>query len=209
MKKSFILFLLLFLTTSCSGLNCTSLESLLGTDKNLISFSYSIAEELVETAHPPIIPMNPKQPIIITSFVDNNNLKETSRFGRTLQEHISSRLVQLGYTVREIKLRKDIYIKPREGETALSRHLENIRNNFTAQALLVGTYSISGRIMYINAKLVRPKDSMIIASKDYRLCMDDNILAMFNLKRTSGKCEDCIQEPAQPLLNNVLYRPLF
>lgn len=205
MKKLSLLIGLLFLLSSCSTFNCTPLESWLGGQENLINFSHTIADDLLEFAMPPLIPMNPNQPVIITTFVSNDNLKETSQFGRLVQEHVASRLVQQGYTVKEIKLRKNLLIEPKSGETVLSRHLQNLTKEYAAQAFLSGTYSISGRTMYLNARLIRPSDSAIISSQDYKLCMDDNVLEMFGLMRTTGECTDCIEEPSQPLLNNVFY----
>ncbi len=204
-KTLFTCSCLLLLLSSCSGLNCTRFEKWLGAEENLIKLAHTMADDLVETAMPPLMPRNPEQPIVITTFVDNNNLKETSKFGRVLQEHISSRLVQLGYTVKELKLRKNLLIEAESGETILSRHLQNIDGEVSAQAFLAGTISHVGRTMYLNARMIRPMDSAIISSQDYKLCMDDAVLAMFGLQRTTGECSDCIEEPKQPFMNNVLY----
>lgn len=196
----FICFLLLFLA-SCSKLNCTRLEQYGGGEENLINLSYAMTDKLVQSAYPPLSPRNPYQPIIITTLVDNNDLQQTSTFGRIIQEHMASRLVQLGFTVKELKMRKNMVIEPKSGETFLSRHLDHINSSQSAQAVLVGTISHTNRTMYINTRLIHPKSSTIISSQDHKLCMDDTVLAMFNLKRNSGTCEDCIGEPSQPFLN--------
>ena len=100
-----LLFLLLLLCLSgCTYFNGTRLEGYLGADENLISLSYKISEDLEENAVPRLMPRHPDQPLLTTTFVDNNDLNQTSRFGRILQEHITSRFVQLGYTVKEIKI---------------------------------------------------------------------------------------------------------
>jgi len=189
--------------SSCSNLNCTRFERYLGAEQNLINFSHTIAEDLLSSAFPPLIPRNPNKPIITTTFVDNNDLTETSQFGRVIQEHLSSRVVQLGFTLQEIKLRRELLIEPQSGETILSRHLHNIQGARKAQAVVVGTISRQNRTMYISARLINPANSNIISSKDYKLCMDDSVLAMYGLQRTTGECEDCIDEPSQPILNNV------
>lgn len=202
---SYLLFsLLLLLGTGCSNFNGTRLDNLLGKDTDLISFSYQIAENLVDRSMPPLVPHHPDMPVLITTFVDNNDLTKTTRFGRLLQEHIASRMVQLGYTVREIKLTRTISIHPKSGETVLSRDLSKISGELRAQALLAGTISRSDRILYISARLITPENSNIIATYDHQLYMDDNLLALLGL-RHQDEIDNPISEPKQPLLNAIIW----
>lgn len=193
------------LLTGCSSFNCTRLEQQLGAEENLINLAAKITDHLTQDAFPPLMPRQPDMPILTTTFVDNNNLKETSRFGRILQEHIISRLVQLDYTAKELKLRDTLVMQEQSGETMLSRNLEeiNAKQSLTAQAILVGTYSYTDRVMYISARLINPKDRNIISSYDYRLCMDDNVLAMFGLKRQPTSSGDEIDQPGDSFLNSI------
>lgn len=209
-----VIFLRLILTitlplllTGCSSLNCTSLGRLLGADENLISLAAQITDDLTQKAFPPLIPGQPDLPILVTTFVNNDNLKETSRFGRILQEHVTSRLVQLNYTAREIKLRQTLLMQEQSGETMLSRNLRDLdaKQSLAAQAILVGTYSYTNRVMYISARLINPKDRNIISSYDYRLCMDDNVLAMFGLQRQPTSAGDEVDPPRKSLINTIFY----
>ena len=188
--------------TGCSSFNCTRLENLLGSDTNLIKFSYKIADNLVEEAFPPLVPRHPDMPILVTTLVDNNNLTQTSRFGRIVQQHIISRLVKLGFSVKEIKLANTLQINPGSGETILSRDLTLLTGSQQAQAILAGTISHNDSTMYISSRLINPVNSNIISTDDYQLCMDDNILAMFNLKRKND-VNATVEEPSQPLLNSI------
>ncbi len=201
-KSFFLLTIVLSFLTGCSSFNCTRLENLLGSDTNLISFSSTIAETLIQRAMPPLIPRHPDMPILVTTLVDNNNLSRTSRFGRILQEHISSRFVQLGFTVKEIKLTNTIQINQGSGETVLSRDLSLLKGAQQAQAIFAGTISHTDNIMYISTRLIDPVNSTIIATDDYRLCMDENILAMFGLQRQDG-VDDSVEEPSRPFLNSI------
>ncbi len=192
----------LFLS-SCSCFNCTPLEGYLGGKKDLISFSYEIADETIETAFPPLVPRHPEMAVLISTFVDNNDLEKTSRFGRILQEHIGSRFVQKGYTVREIKLAESLSIDIRSGETILSRDLSRLSTEHKAQAILVGTFSRVGRTLYVSARLINPTNKNIISTDDFQLCMDDDLLAIFGLQRQSD-IDTPIEDPGQPLLNSIL-----
>lgn len=194
--RTILLLAALLISSGCARLNCTRLESLLGAETDLIAFSYRIAENLSERAMPPLQPRNPQMPVLVTTFVDNNDLRRTSQFGRTMQEHIASRLVQLGYAVKEIKLAGSLMIEEQSGETILSRELRKLSGSQQAQAVLVGTVSYTERTMYISTRLINPVSADIIASDDYRLCMDDHILAMFGLQRGHG--DELIAEPRQP-----------
>ncbi len=196
--------LLLLLQTGCSDLNGTRLEKVFGKDTDLIGLSYQIAENLVDRSMPPLVPLHPDMPVMVTTFVDNNDLAKTSRFGRLLQEHITSRLVQLGYSVREIKLTRTINIDPKSGETVLSRDLSKISGELQAQAILAGTVARSDRMLYLSARLIAPENSNIIASYDHQLYMDDNLLALFGL-RHQDDIGNPISEPMQPgLIKNPL-----
>lgn len=188
----------------CSYFNDTRLHKVLGKDTDLISFSYKIADSLIERAMPPLMPGHPDMPIMVTTFVDNNDLKKTSRFGRLLQEHISSRMVQIGYTVREIKLTRTITMEAKSGETVLSRDLTKISGEIQAQAVVAGTISRSGRMLYLSARLIAPENSNILATCDHQLFMDDNLLAMYGL-RLNDDIDTPITEPIQPPLNAIFW----
>ena len=207
-KKNISLFLLLllpvYLFSGCSYFNETKLETSLGRDVNLIDYSYNIADDLIYESFPPLIPRQPGMAVLTTTFVDNNDLTKTSHFGRLLQEHIGSRLVQQGYTVKELKLRKNLLIQEQSGETMLSRQMNLINKSQKAQAIMVGTISYIERTMYISARLVNPHDGTIISAKNYRLYMDRNVLAMYNL-RPVGYENDAIEQPNESLMNSILY----
>ncbi len=195
--------LMLAMCSGCASFNGTRLENFLGGKTNLIHFSYTIADNLAERALPPLVPRQPDMPILVTTFVDNNDLQQTSRFGRVLQEHIASRFVQLGYTVREMKLSNKLHIEKKSGETILSRDLSQLSGEQKAQAILVGTISRTNRILYISARLINPINNNILATDDHQLCMDDDTLAMFGLQ-LQPESDKPIEDPGQPLLNSIL-----
>lgn len=196
------MFLVISLLAGCSDLNGTRLGTVLGKDTDLIDLSYDIADNLILRALPPLVPRHPDLPVLVTTIVDNNDLAKTTRFGRLLQEQMVSRLVQHGYTVREIKLTKTVAIEPRSGETVLSRDLSKISSDLQAQAILAGTVSRSERNLYISARLILPESGMILASYDRHLYMDDNLLALFGLRRYDP-ADQAIAEPPPPFLNTI------
>ncbi len=198
------LIILSALLSSCSNLNCTRLENLLGGDINLISLGNKIADDLTGSAMPPLMPRHPEEAILTSTFVDIHELEQTSRMGRLLQSHVGTRLVQLGYSVKEVNLRNTMKINQGEGETILSRDISQISPDQQVQAILVGTYSIDNRTLYITAKLINPVNRNIISAQSYRLCMDDNLLSMFGLQRRQVD-SNSIDPPSESLLNEIFY----
>ena len=193
----------LFLS-SCSTLNCTPLEGLLGKDINLISLGNQITDALINSASPPLMPRHPEEAILTSTFVNIDDFEQSSTFGRLLQSHASARIVQSGYTVKEVSLRHTMKIRPGDGEKILSRDLSQISPDQPVQAVMLGTYSLNNRILYITAKLVDPVNRNILSAKSYRICMDDNLLAMFGLKRRHQD-PDSIDAPSESFVDKIFY----
>lgn len=157
---------------------CVSLAVIWGCGANLIKSSYQATDLLVEQAKPPLIP---QQPLLIASFVSIDNLEESSTFGRTISEHVGSRLAQHNYKVVEMKLRKSIFMKKEEGEFVLSRDLKEISIRHNAQAIVVGTYSVAKDMVYVSARLINLSDSTIVSSYAYTLPLNKNIRQMLGV----------------------------
>ena len=192
--------------SGCATFNNTKLEGLLGTNENLIDLAYTIAEDLERQAYPPLTQRNQDLPILITTFANNHNLTETSQFSRILQEHLTSRFVQMGYAVREIKLQKKLHIQPGVGEKMLSRQLEDIQPNQSAQALTVGTYALTNSNVYISARLINPENGNIVSSVDYSIPMNTEMIAMFGIHHTANIPVDPVEEPRASFMTRLLYQ---
>lgn len=193
------------LLSSCSSFNGTRLEPLMGADVNLISLGETIAEELIEQAIPPLFPRQADQPVIVTTLVDNSNLDETSDFGRNLQNTITSGFVKKGYASKEVKLKGNILIETGHGEFMLSRDLNQIAKKQSAQAVVVGTYSLANRVMYLSVRLVSPLDRTIRGAYDDRLYLDENTLKMLGLQFAGQEGADEVQPPRESLIDKIFY----
>lgn len=108
--------------------------------------------------------------MLSASFVNVNRLEESSPLGRIIAEQISSRMAQNGFPVLEMKLRQhSIYIREGEGEFLLSRQLKEISASQDSELLIVGTYAVAEKSIYISARIVNADDSTIITGYDYQL----------------------------------------
>jgi hypothetical protein len=192
------------LLNGCSSLNGTRLEPLMGADVNLVKLGDKIAQTLIEQAVPPLFPRQPEQPIIVTTLVDNQQLNQTSDFGRNLQNTITSGFVKKGYISREIKLRGNVLVQANVGEFMLSRDLNEIAGKQNAQAVVVGTYTMTNRMMYLSIRLVTPQDRTIRAAYDDRLYLDENTLRMLNLQFKSQD-SSMVKPPEESFIDKIFY----
>ena len=142
----------------------------------LIEASYQAVDQLLASI--PASRRLPKdRPIVVATVVNIDSLT-SSRLGRTLSEHLATRMTRHGYKVIELKLRESIFVKQSEGELMLSREVKEISKNHEAQAVLVGTYSESRGTVYVTVKLVGAGDGVVISAHDYLLPIDGNVRAL-------------------------------
>lgn len=122
--------------------------------------------------------LSPAQPLIVATVVDINNLDKSSALGRTVSEHVSAQFTRKGYSLVELKLRNSVYMKRTQGELMLSREIKDVAQSYNSQAVIVGTYSESSNLVFINLKVVRPDDNVILAVQDYVLPLDKTIRSL-------------------------------
>ena len=108
-------------------------------------------------------------PVLVATVVNVNDLSRSAPLGRTLSEQYASQMAALGFNVKEVKLRGDIFVKEGAGELLLSREIKDIARSYNASLVLVGTYSPAANFTYVSLKLVRTEDSRIIRGHDYAL----------------------------------------
>ena len=147
---------------------CASTEDGLGA--NLITVNYRAADALIAG-----VSLDPRQPVLMATLVDLENLTESTRLGRLFSEQIGSRLSNKGVRVKELKLREQLFMKQNTGELMLSREVRDVSQAHDAQAVIVGTYTSSGQTLYINLKLVRPEGNIVVSAHDYSLPLNANI----------------------------------
>jgi len=114
-------------------------------------------------------------PVLVATVVNVNDLSRSAPLGRTLSEQYASQMAALGFNVKEVKLRGDIFVKEGAGELLLSREITDIARSYNASLVLVGTYSPAANFTYVSLKLVRTEDSRIIRGHDYALPNDRDV----------------------------------
>lgn len=92
--------------------------------------------------------------LLLTTVVDLDNFNEPTRFGRTLSEALSTSLFRHGFGVVEIRKASDILIRDNRGELMLTRDVRFLAGQQQAEAILVGTYSLTPGTVILNLKLI-------------------------------------------------------
>ncbi len=107
-----------------------------------------------------------------TSFVNLNNFNESNPLGRYMAEAMFYEFNQRGVPVREYRLNGKISMHETEGEFALTRNIPalSVRNGYAA--VLVGTYLKDRDGVFINSRLVRPSDGLVLRTA--QLVLDNN-----------------------------------
>ena len=145
-------------------------EHATATSTDLVEANRIAADRLLQDAL-----IDPDRPVLVATLVSVDQLGESSRLGRTITEQISGRLVQRGVLVIEPRMRASLAMSPAQGELLLSREVREVSRSHDAQAVLVGTYAVSVRSVYVSLKLVHPVGNVVVAAVDYTLSMSDNV----------------------------------
>lgn len=117
--------------------------------------------------------------LLVATLVDLDSLNESSTLGRSISEQVQARLTQRGYSVIEMKLRGQLLMKKNQGELMLSRELQDLRKTHSAEAVVVGTYTLAKNAVYINLKMIGV-DNIAVGAHSYALPLDRNVRSMLN-----------------------------
>ncbi len=106
----------------------------------------------------------PQGAIAVATFVDLNHLYRTSPFGRYLAEQLMGELQRAGLQVVDVRKTNALLIKEHYGEYSLSRDIQEIARQSSAQYVLVGTYVTRGEYVLINSRLVSNQGNLLVSS---------------------------------------------
>jgi TolB-like protein len=145
------------------------------TGKFMPGVNYKAVDSLLNKVQPKL----PKDsPILIASFVNIDDLDDSSTFGRVVSEQFASRFKQRNYTTIEMKLRTNVFIREGSGEFLLSRELAEISTKHRAQAVVVGTYAVASKKVYLTARLINVSDGRVLSSHDYDIPISHDVFKM-------------------------------
>lgn len=151
-------------------------------------------------------------PIGVTTLVNLDDLYTTSTFGRMYAEQLISELSMKGYDVVELRHADALQVMNASGEFALSRDTGVLRSTQKLGGVVVGTYTVSPVRVYVNARLIDPKSSVVISAGSVEMTKTKELARMLrggsvitNMERIPVKHLDYATYPAL-LFPNALGR---
>ncbi|HEY8085912.1 MAG TPA: FlgO family outer membrane protein [Methylophilaceae bacterium] len=112
--------------------------------------------------------------VLVATVVNVDKLTESSSLGRIISEQIRARLTQSGYSVVENELRGSLLVKKDTGELLLSRDLKDVNKTYDTEAVVVGTYTVASKYVYVNLKVVGG-EGVVLGAYDYALPLNRNV----------------------------------
>jgi TolB-like protein len=120
-----------------------------------------LAQQLLDHS---LEPIGEQSRLIVTTFVNLNRLYKTSGLGRAMAEQMISELQRAGIEVIDVRMTPSIQIEEGFGEYGLSRDMAQLSYTHDAQAVVVGTYTVSAGQVMINARLLQQGDGLVLSS---------------------------------------------
>jgi len=173
-KKLRNIFFLAFLTLSISA--CSYHKNPINGSNNF----ESLVEELVDESAAKIKKNIQFDDIILVSdFVNIDDLKNKSELGFLLSSILKDKLVSLDIIVREVEFANEFQLG-RKGLNVLIRDKSKIISNKVSKErfAVVGTYSITNRSLNVFIKLIDIRTGNIHASSFERTSIDEEILGL-------------------------------
>jgi TolB-like protein len=115
-----------------------------------------------------------------TSFVNQNDYNSSSPLGRYLAEGLIYEFNQRGFPVREYRTDGSITMNEGMGEKALARKGKIVTAKGRGNALLIGTYHQDPDAIFVNARLVRSSDGIVLRTGQIMLTPTAITLRMTN-----------------------------
>ena len=179
-----IIYVLLVFVLVCTG-GCFSGKStgtVSVTSPDFFGFSDYLARQLVASRHNGMAMHGER--IILTSIVNLDDLYETSAFGRTLTESLSTTLFKYGFHVAEVRKAPSVFIRSKEGELVLSRDITLLAENQAVHGIISGTYSLTPTTVILNVRLLDATSQEVLSVAGMELQRTRNINYLLKGKTT-------------------------
>jgi len=120
--------------------------------------------------------------VLVSDFVNLDKLKNRSKLGFLLSDHLKDSLLSHDIIVREVEL-SEYFQYGKHGLNILTRKQSEInKKEVDNQFAVVGTYSITTQNLIVFIKLIDIRNGNILSSATGRTSIDDEILELEGIK---------------------------
>ncbi|UIJ39022.1 hypothetical protein LWC08_05465 [Desulfobaculum bizertense] len=114
---------------------------------------------------------------IPVSFVHQDNLQQSSPFGRLVAEQMYNELKRQHMNVVEFRSSERVRPRPQQGEFALSRDISELNQKRTV-AILTGTYYYDANTIFVNGRLFQKADGKVLGTGSITIPQNATTLAL-------------------------------
>lgn len=151
---------------------------------DFFGFGADLAHQLVVNRH--FGQVSSGERLILTTLVNLDDLYQTSGFGRTLTESLSTSLFKEGFRVAEIRKASALYMKSKSGELTLTRDARLVAEQEQAQAIVAGTYSLTPSTVIVNVRLLDAASQEVLSVASLELQRSRNVNYMLMAQSGAG-----------------------
>ncbi|MDK2797418.1 MAG: hypothetical protein PWQ19_968 [Tepidiphilus sp.] len=110
--------------------------------------------------------------VLASTFVNLDDLDDTSPLGRLISENLIHELQVRHWNVYDIRLSKAVAVNP-AGEFVLTRDPKLLEYQYLVAGVLVGTYSIANDEVFVNARVIDVNTGVVVSSGQISLPIDE------------------------------------
>lgn len=147
-----------------------------------------------------------------TSFVDENNTSRSSPLGRLMAESMFYEFNQRGFPTREYRLTGNISVVGGRDDLALVANQIVPTQGQKWAALVVGTYYVDKDATFVNVRLVRASDGLVLRTGQLVLVNTPVVARMGKSDPpavpAASSATAAAAKPAAPRISGGLYGPL-
>lgn len=167
MKKLILPLIIAGTLTACASVDNKKVSSA----DRIINANSMATDKLLQGSK---VAVNSSAPVLVATVVDLGNLRSSTNLGKLISEQISTSLTQQGYTVLELKMKDSLSMDGNGGELILSRSAQEVAKSYKAQAVVAGTYTVSGNTAFVSVKLLNPFSSTAMSAYSYSLPLGEH-----------------------------------
>jgi len=168
-KKIFLFSIITLILTSCSQNNninnrYRTLPLGLFSNSNYTDLSKAITEISNQLLLNIPYTKQKNNKFVITTFVNLNDFKQTSKFARVISESLIDELHKKRFKILDYRT-QDVISVDKNGEFLLTRDTLKLRDEIPQSLLVVGTYSIiDKKTLVINARVIDNFTSIVLST---------------------------------------------
>jgi len=110
--------------------------------------------------------------VLASTFVNLDDLDDTSPLGRLITENLIHELQVRHWNVYDIRLSKAVAVNP-AGEFVLTRDPKLLEYQYLVAGVLAGTYSVTDDEVFVNARVIDVNTGVVVSSGQISLPIDD------------------------------------